>query len=262
MSFISYFSRHQIPFKLPSKWTVRMDAHFIGGGRHFGTWEVADIGLMIVFRRQGKVVRSKIVLLQSKKLYAGPLKYQEENPYIRRFGLGRLLVTEDEHAELIEPKILAFKQTSKYQAFKKEDEQQQAMESFEKRFGTKMHYMFYNPLAIPHSIKMPLEHYPGMRTNEIGCRIVPKDALDSALSDKRNGYSTSYKDLRDNLTGDFSSSNATGGWRLESFVGDLMLDCKEGLIDDTPNFQHMVGLMQQKQRPMSSALSITFDIPS
>jgi hypothetical protein len=56
MSLISYFSRHQTPVKLPSDWIVRIDAHFIGGGKHFGTWEVADVGLMMVFRRKGKVV--------------------------------------------------------------------------------------------------------------------------------------------------------------------------------------------------------------
>jgi hypothetical protein len=40
-----------------------------------------------------------------------------------------------------------------------------------------------------------------------------------------------------------------------------MLDCKEGFIDDSPNFEHVLRLMNQKARPMSSALSITFDMP-
>jgi len=101
MNLISSFARHQAPVRLPSDWIIRIDAHFIGGGRHFGTWEVADIGLMMVFRRKGKVVKSKLSLLQSKKLYANPLRYVEEDPYERRFGLGRLIVTDEEHAELI-----------------------------------------------------------------------------------------------------------------------------------------------------------------
>ena len=47
---ISCFARNQQPVNLASNWVVRIDAHFIGGGRHFETWEVADIGLMMVFR--------------------------------------------------------------------------------------------------------------------------------------------------------------------------------------------------------------------
>lgn len=37
MNLISHFSRRQAPTKFASDWVVRIDAHFIGGGRHFGT---------------------------------------------------------------------------------------------------------------------------------------------------------------------------------------------------------------------------------
>jgi len=85
---IGYWSKNQQPVKLKSGWTVRVDAHFIGGGRHFGTWEVADIGLMIIFRNKGKVIRSKMAFLQSKKIYANSLLFKKDNPYFRRFGMG------------------------------------------------------------------------------------------------------------------------------------------------------------------------------
>src|SRR5687767_6445105 len=49
-NFISYFSRIPGPFKFDPNWTVRIDAHFIGGGKHYYNWEVADIGLMLIFR--------------------------------------------------------------------------------------------------------------------------------------------------------------------------------------------------------------------
>lgn len=260
MNFVSYFSRNQVPVALPSNWIVRIDAHFIGGGRHFGTWEVADIGLMMVFRHKGKVVKSKIALLQSKKLYASTLKYEEESRHARPFGLGRLLVPEDTHRELVKDKLLAFKGTSKYQAFKKGSEQQETMGHFERRWGTKMYYLFYNPNIIPFSIKMPIETVPKLGSNDVGCRVVPKDCLDSALSRKRDGYVPSYKDLKENLSGEFTKEPSRSGWRLEHFADDLMLMCKEGLVDDTPNFETMLTLMNQKSRPMSCAISITFDI--
>ncbi len=73
LMFISHFASMQGAIKFGSHWTVRIDAHFIGGGRHYQTWEVADIGLMAIFRRGGKIERSKLTFLQSKKLYASPL---------------------------------------------------------------------------------------------------------------------------------------------------------------------------------------------
>ena len=260
MSFISYFSRNQTPVMLPCNWVVRIDAHFIGGGRHFRTWEVADIGLMIVFRRSGKVVKSKIALLQSKKLYADNLKYLEENKYFRRFGLGRLLVTNEEHSELVENRLLVFKENSKYRAYKKDSNQQDAMRHFERRWDTKMYYLFYNPANIPHSVKMPMEGQPSIGENVIGCRVIPKDQLDLALSSKKSGYIPSYQDVSEGLPTSFSGQNFTAGWRLEDFVSELMLECKEGLVDDSPNFESLRILMEQKSMPMSCALSITFDI--
>ena len=245
---------------LPCNWIVRIDAHFIGGGRHFGTWEVADIGLMIVFRRNGKVIKSKIALLQSKKLYANSLKYSKENKYFSRFGLGRLLVSNEEHSELIENKLLVFKENSKYRAYKKGSEQQDAMGHFERQWDTKMYYLFYNPANIPHGVKMPMEDEPSIGENVIGCRVIPKDQLDLALNSKNPGYMPSYQDVRDGLPPKFSGHNFTAGWRLENFVSDLMLECKEGLVDDSPNFESLRILMDQKRLPMSCALSITFDI--
>ena len=41
--FISHFASMQGAIKFGSHWTVRIDAHFIGGGRHYQTWEVADL---------------------------------------------------------------------------------------------------------------------------------------------------------------------------------------------------------------------------
>ena len=88
MNFISYFSRHQAPTRLRSDWIVRIDVHFMGGGRHYRRWEVADIGLMMVFRRRGTVVKSKLSFLQSKKLYARNVEFVEDPDAGRGMGLG------------------------------------------------------------------------------------------------------------------------------------------------------------------------------
>ncbi len=143
-NFIGYFLKKPGPFKIGQNWNIRFEAHFIGGGRHYFTWEVADIGLMVIFRRKGKIVRSKLVFLQSKKLYASNIRLTPKDPF-DRVGMGRLLETEEEHAELVTKKTISFDERSKYKAFKKDSDQQHAMSSFQTRFGVNMYYLFYNP---------------------------------------------------------------------------------------------------------------------
>ncbi len=58
--FISHIAHMQGAIKFGSNWTLRIDAHYIGGGSHCRTWEVADIWLMVVFRKNGKIIRSKL----------------------------------------------------------------------------------------------------------------------------------------------------------------------------------------------------------
>jgi len=57
-----------------------MDIHYLGGMRHWGAWEIADIGVIVMLRRRGKVQRSKLGLLQSKRLYPAEQDYEEDQP--------------------------------------------------------------------------------------------------------------------------------------------------------------------------------------
>jgi hypothetical protein len=134
------------------------------------------------------------------------------------------------------------------------------MQSFQQKFGMKMYYLLYNPVKIPHQIKMPLTERPNLGGNPIGARIIPKNDLDEALKTFDKEHHPSYGDIKYMLEGDFKEKNHSGGWRLEYFIADLMLQCKEGIIDDSPNFEKMLGFMNDKRSPMSSSLSVTFDM--
>ncbi len=70
----------------------------------------------------------------------------------------------------------------------------------------------------------------------------------------------SYGDIKYMLTGEFINEEHAGGWRFEYFLADLIMGCKEGLIDDSPNFGALQELLYQKSSPISSALSITVDL--
>ncbi len=79
LTFIEALSQFHSPFKTASDWVVRIDTHYLGGGRHFGEWEVADIGILVTLRRAGKFVFGKLALLQSKRLYPIEQDFDEDN---------------------------------------------------------------------------------------------------------------------------------------------------------------------------------------
>jgi hypothetical protein len=68
LTWIEHLSQYASPVTLKSSWTIKIETHYLGGLRHFYRWEIADIGLLIFFRRGGIVERSKVGLLQSKRL--------------------------------------------------------------------------------------------------------------------------------------------------------------------------------------------------
>ena len=38
------------PAVVAPDWSVRIDTHFLGGRRHFRSWEIADIGVLVYLR--------------------------------------------------------------------------------------------------------------------------------------------------------------------------------------------------------------------
>ncbi|MFT6776171.1 MAG: hypothetical protein ACJAV1_000080 [Paraglaciecola sp.] len=257
--FVTHLAQMQGPIKFDSNWIMRLDAHFIGGGRHYRNWEVADVGLMVVFRKKGRIVRSKLVFLQSKRLHASTQKFKGIDPYYR-LGMGRLLVTDDEHQELIERKTITFLESCRYKAMRKGDDQHNAMEEFSKLHDIDIYYLFYNPVTIPWQIDSPVEQPPVFEHNPVGCRIIPREIMNQKISDKAENYSPTYADARVATKENFGGEDVDAGWRLEYFVNELFLSCKVGKIDDSPNFEVLLDLMGKKSSPISSAISISFDI--
>jgi len=74
-----------------SGWIIYVQTHFLGGGRHVGVWEIADIGVFVVLRQAGTVLWSKAVILQSKRLFPLNVNHDEdEERSCFRWGFGRL----------------------------------------------------------------------------------------------------------------------------------------------------------------------------
>lgn len=260
MTFIEELSNYSAPVGLGSGWTVRIDTHYLGGGRHFQSWEIADIGILVMFRNAGVLVKSKIALLQSKRLYPTETDFDEDLPVDYLVGFGRLYESEQTYLSVTEPRTFTFAQSSRYQAIAKDNDQYAHVEEFETRNGIPVHYMLYHPLRVPSSVRIPrTTTREPRRPNRTGCRVVRSAALREALGSYGSGHVPRYGELRVLLPDPYTSKEHEVGWRLEHFVARLLITCEEGYIARGRNDDGLITVFSRRGAPISAAIGITFD---
>jgi len=133
-AFIAKAAEFAAPIRFTSQWVVRIDTHFLGGRRHFQNWEIADIGILIHFRRGGQLVRTKVALLQSKRLYAQEEDYEEEDRVDYEIGFARLFRGSSSMEAILAPRMFGFGDDSRYQAIKVLDRQYRLVEEYEAQY--------------------------------------------------------------------------------------------------------------------------------
>ena len=262
LTFIECLSQSAAPIRFHSDWTLRLDTHYLGGMRHWGSWEIADIGILVLFRHRGRVLRSKIGLLQSKRLYPMEQDYHEDEPIDYAQGFGRLWQSEEVYLEIIKPRTFTFQTKCRYKALALGNKQSTAIQEYENKYKIPIYYNLYHPSRIPTSQNFPLTiplQKPGRNT--VGCRILPSAALHSALRDKGGGYVPSYGDLTAFLEAPFDETSNRAGWRLEHFVSDLLLECKAGYITTGYEDEGVRRVFFERGAPISAAISITIEAP-
>lgn len=266
MTFIEHFATISAPVQFPSRWTVQISTHFLGGGRHFGPdgprWEIADIGFLVLFRQGGKLIRSKVALLQSKRLYPDEIEWEEDNPVDYWYGFGRLYQPDEDWAAVTAPRSFSFTPQSRYKALVTGVQQYEAIAQYEQRRNVPVYYMLYHPWRVPHTMTYPLtaERTVG-GSCDVGCRVVPAQDLRAAMRNKAAGQSPAYDELRRTLGGTFAAPENQGGWRLEHFVVDLLLDCQAGYLADSSNDGGLNYIFNRRSGPISAALAVTIDAP-
>ena len=117
MALIDKLAEFASPALVAPNWSVRIDTHFLGGRRHFHSWEVADIGLLVFVRLGKRVHAKKVALLQSKRLFpssGGSLDTVAKDDYY--IGFGRLLPSEESTVALAKPTTYKFSANSKYKS--------------------------------------------------------------------------------------------------------------------------------------------------
>jgi hypothetical protein len=262
---IESLQRVSVPFTFKSDWTVNIDTHWLGSAPLWRTWEIADIGFLVIFRTAKQLIRSKVALLQSKRLYAErykPETDQEKEMYYTQ-GFGRMLTDDQKFEEMIKPKLFRFTKDSEYVALKKGSEQWVAVERYEKETQIPVYYLLYNPLAVPSDVPVPHPNgYKADGKNEAGCRVIPCRHVRKLMEKAKTKDSPSYGDLVSSLVEPFTEKANRGGWRLEHFVVDLLLNCKTGRVTDIRNDEGLYQVFNRRSGPIQAAISITIDAPA
>lgn len=257
LSWIEHLSNHSAPTQLGSGWTVQIQTHYLGGLRHWRRWEIADIGLLL-FADLGPNQRvSKTALLQSKRLYptSGAVEEETELDYV--IGFGRLADPEDLARPLGFTRTFEFAEDSRYGAVSAGSDQISRIDEYQDDVGLRVYYQLYNPSEVPFEQTIPLTGSPASASAvSHGARVVRASDFHALLSAKPEHYRPKLSDLAD-IPGLVDGI----GWRLEDFVADEWLGCREGDRFQSVQDEPITRLFNRRSGPIAAAISLRLESP-
>ena len=237
---------NRVAIQVPkTSWIIRIDTHFLGSRWMWKNWEIADIGVLVTFRHKGHVQRSKVGLLQSKRLYANEVLEPVSEDDLNPIGFGSLLQSDEIFQKESSSRTFSFSRESIYRQIVYNDEQYKAIRDYERYNRIPVYYMLYNPSLLPSVLKIPAESLSKRRVTE-GCKVITSEEVRKVTNVTKASPSYSELELdRPHL-------------RIEDFIEDLVL-CKKGHIISMPSDEAVSRLFYQRSAPISAALSVTID---
>ena len=259
MALIDEIAKRGVPTGLPDGWIVRIDTHFLGGGRHWRNWEIADIGALVTIRLAGKPALFKVVLLQSKRLYPIEIAAKEEKDLVDyEIGFGGLLRGHHSYPAITQVRQFSFSADSQYRALEKGDRQWVAMDEYTQHYNIPLHYLLYHPGHCPLSATVPTSPVTTESTSEpLGCRVVGQPGMVKACVDLADGRSPSLGQV----LGPAPGSTTFRGFGLGEFFGDEVLSCREGYIATKERDSGLDRIFSRRSGPISAAIAVTIDGP-
>jgi hypothetical protein len=268
MAFIEHLSSVPSPVITASGWTINIQTHYLGGGRHFPLWpderrwEIADIGVLVLYRLAGRIVRAKAALLQSKRLYANEIDWDEDSPLDYMIGFGRLFADETDWATVAAPRQFTFTTESQYKALRKGAVQYDAIGGYEHRSGVPVHYLLHNPADLPYTRQVPAPAGPDeFLANKIGCRVLPAQDVHAAMRLLTDHAAPRFADLPPAATLPVFPGDDLPGWRLEEFIADLVIKCRAGYVAESRQDGGLNYIFSRRSAPIAAAFAITIEAP-
>ena len=240
------------PHVLSSGTVVDVDMHWVGSGTHWERWEVADIGLIFNFRVRSEILRTKIALLQSKRIYPRESEFSEERGLTRLGGFGSLMSS----SPLLPygPRVFRFDASCRYKALQVGDRQWSVIAEYERAYGIPVHYLLYHPTSLPATAEIPATPPASARTRapSVGTRVLSAIEMRASMHDHPRNYAPAYQDIR-------SAPRKPPGLSVQDFICDEVLACRQGYVaeapDDDPGLRRV---FTQRAAPIAAA--IRFDI--
>lgn len=247
---------------------VQIETHWLGGRWMWRRWEIADIAIFIILRRSGHLDSRKVALLQTKRLYSReiPVVGLSQDDYI--IGVGRIADRTDPSVPLSRPRSFTFDVNCRYNALRHgagpepdDESQPDRIDHYTARSGIPVYYGFYNLPELPIVATYPHNSTtPTPAQNIVGNRIQPAPAVHAVLAGLTTGNAPTVADLTSSSQFDDKDRSSHLGWRLENFIADEVMRCREGRLFTDQSDQRLSALLYRRSAPLASAISITIDL--
>lgn len=239
---------------------VAIESHWLGGRWMWHRWEIADIALFIILRRRGHLQVRKVALLQTKRLYSREITVATMDEAEYRIGIGRIADRTDPLRPISTQRQFTFDGSSLYGAIRAGEHQIEAIEEYFDARGIPIYYGFYNPTTLPFSSMYPASAGAApATTNIVGCRILPSDAVHAVVAKLAANQSPTFDSLSVGQP-HADDPHSNHGWRLEHFVADEVLRCREGRLFEDADDENLRRLLYARSAPIQAAITITVDI--
>lgn len=240
---------------------VIIESHWLGGRRMYVRWEIADIALLVLLRRAGHLEQRKIALLQTKRLYSREISVGQLDRSDYIIGIGRLGDRTDRTVPLGSQREFSFTDACVYGAMHQGADQIGRIEDYVRERNLPVFYAFYNPVQLPYSALYPAPGGQGAGPpNALGCRVQPATEVHLSLQALPAGQSPSLAALRSTSLVAGQDAFAASGWRLETFVADEVLRCRQGTLFDSGDDANLAALFYGRSAPITAAIAITIDV--
>jgi hypothetical protein len=241
---------------------VSLESHWLGGRHLFDRWEIADIAFFVIIRRAGHLIARKVALLQTKRLYSKEIPVAPIDPFDYRIGIGRLVDRTDPQVSMARQRRFRFEGQCTYAAMTAGHDQVQRIDRYEELRGIPVYYGFYNPLAVPYDADYPASNgCPPEAMNDVGMRVLTARTVHAALASLNVGRSPTFDGLTTSQV-DPDDAESSHGWRIENFVADEVLRCRQGRRFDSVIDERLSDLLYRRSAPIAAAITMTIDIGS
>jgi hypothetical protein len=244
------------PFITASGVVVDIDLHWVGSGHHLATWEIADLGVLVVFRRGPVLLRTKVVLLQSKRLYPRESEFVADRGLSRAGGFGSLW--QQPRLAAYGSRDFRFDEDCRYKALHIGDRQWLSIQDYQARHGIPVHYLLYHPrelpttATIPASAALPVRRAGRLARPGVGTRVLPAWEVRAAVAVQAKAHAPSYAELR--------RGGPRAGMDLARFMTERVLGCHEGYVVDDSQDEGLGTIFNRRSGPIAAAIRFEFDL--